>query len=94
MPRPKKEGAGEPKKRSRTGCWPCKARKVKCGEEKPSCQNCLKAGETCDYSIRLNWGGRSRKDSSQRLILLPLLLPPHPVVLMLVAKSTSFPPSG
>jgi hypothetical protein len=62
MPRPKKEGAGEPKKRSRTGCWPCKARKVKCGEEKPSCQNCLKAGETCDYSIRLNWGGRSRKD--------------------------------
>jgi hypothetical protein len=62
MPRPKKEGAGEPKKRSRTGCWPCKARKVKCGEEKPSCQNCVKAGETCDYSIRLNWGGRSRKD--------------------------------
>ena len=62
MPRPKKEGAGEPKKRSRTGCWPCKARKVKCGEEKPSCQNCIKAGETCDYSIRLNWGGRSRKD--------------------------------
>lgn len=62
MPRPKKEGAGEPKKRSRTGCWPCKARKVKCGEEKPACQNCVKAGETCDYSIRLNWGGRSRKD--------------------------------
>jgi hypothetical protein len=31
MPRPKKETAGEPKKRSRTGCWPCKARKVKCG---------------------------------------------------------------
>lgn len=62
MPRPKKEGAGEPKKRSRTGCWPCKARKVKCGEEKPACQNCTKAGETCDYSIRLNWGGRSRKD--------------------------------
>ncbi|KAM0701300.1 hypothetical protein Q7P35_011661 [Cladosporium inversicolor] len=62
MPRPKKEGAGEPKKRSRTGCWPCKARKVKCGEEKPTCQNCVKAGETCDYSIRLNWGGRSRKD--------------------------------
>ncbi|KAM0721784.1 hypothetical protein Q7P37_002709 [Cladosporium fusiforme] len=62
MPRPKKEGAGEPKKRSRTGCWPCKARKVKCGEEKPACQNCVKAGETCDYSIRLNWNGRSRKD--------------------------------
>jgi hypothetical protein len=62
MPRPKKETAAEPKKRSRTGCWPCKARKVKCGEEKPACTNCTKSGEQCDYSIRLNWGGRSRKD--------------------------------
>lgn len=26
------------------------------------CTNCAKTGETCDYSIRLNWGGRSRKD--------------------------------
>ena len=62
MPRPKKEAGTEPKKRSRTGCWPCKARKVKCGEERPACVNCAKNGETCDYSIRLNWGGRSRKD--------------------------------
>ncbi|KAF2159037.1 hypothetical protein M409DRAFT_71286 [Zasmidium cellare ATCC 36951] len=62
MPRPKKEAGAEPKKRSRTGCWPCKARKVKCGEEKPVCANCTKSGEACDYSIRLNWGGRSRKD--------------------------------
>ena len=62
MPRPKKEAGVEPKKRSRTGCWPCKARKVKCGEEKPMCTNCAKSGETCDYSIRLNWGGRSRKE--------------------------------
>ena len=62
MPRPKKEAGAEPKKRSRTGCWPCKGRKVKCGEEKPVCSNCAKSGETCDYSIRLNWGGRSRKD--------------------------------
>ncbi|KAK5109828.1 hypothetical protein LTR85_002042 [Meristemomyces frigidus] len=64
MPRPKKEGSGlvEPKKRSRTGCWPCKARKVKCGEEKPNCTNCVKTGEACDYSIKLNWGGRSKRD--------------------------------
>jgi hypothetical protein len=32
--------------------------------------------------------------SSQRLILLPLLLPPHLVVRMLVGKSTSFLPSA
>ncbi|KIX06559.1 uncharacterized protein Z518_04535 [Rhinocladiella mackenziei CBS 650.93] len=40
---------------------PCKSRKVKCGEEKPTCANCQRQGETCDYSIRLNWDGRSKK---------------------------------
>ncbi|KAK1998582.1 hypothetical protein LX36DRAFT_28320 [Colletotrichum falcatum] len=63
MPRPKKPGAPEPKRRSRNGCWPCKARKVKCGEEHPSCINCQKTGETCDYSVRLNWEGRRTKRS-------------------------------
>ncbi|KAF2842795.1 hypothetical protein M501DRAFT_924948 [Patellaria atrata CBS 101060] len=67
MPRPKKEGAGEPKKRSRNGCWPCKGRKVKCGEEKPTCLNCERQGETCDYSIRLNWGGRTKKKPEDQL---------------------------
>ena len=40
---------------------PCKARKIKCGEEKPKCQNCERQSETCDYSIRLNWEGRSKR---------------------------------
>ncbi|KAF1832899.1 hypothetical protein BDW02DRAFT_570599 [Decorospora gaudefroyi] len=61
MPRPKKPGV-EPKRRSRNGCWPCKARKVKCGEEKPQCTNCERQGETCDYSIRLNWSGRAKRE--------------------------------
>ncbi|RAL02461.1 Zn(II)2Cys6 transcription factor [Aspergillus ibericus CBS 121593] len=64
MPRPRRPGAPEPKRRSRKGCWPCKARKVKCGEEKPSCLNCRRQNEPCDYSIRLNWGGRTRRTSS------------------------------
>ena len=34
---------------------PCKNRKIKCGEEKPQCLNCVRQGDTCDYSIRLNW---------------------------------------
>ncbi|KAL4916063.1 fungal-specific transcription factor domain-containing protein [Aspergillus aurantiobrunneus] len=63
MPRPRRPGAPEPKRRSRKGCWPCKARKVKCGEEKPSCSNCRRQNESCDYSIRLNWGGRTRRSS-------------------------------
>ncbi|KAL3417894.1 C6 zinc finger protein [Phlyctema vagabunda] len=61
MPRPKKPGAPEPKKRSRNGCWPCKTRKVKCDEARPECVNCQKQGEPCDYSIRLNWEGRGKK---------------------------------
>ncbi|KAI9739834.1 MAG: hypothetical protein M1834_006555 [Cirrosporium novae-zelandiae] len=67
MPRPKKVGGPEPKKRSRNGCWPCKARKVKCGEEKPKCLNCERQGETCDYSIRLNWEGRAKKKSDNNV---------------------------
>ncbi|KAL2852540.1 fungal-specific transcription factor domain-containing protein [Aspergillus pseudoustus] len=64
MPRPRRPGAPEPKRRSRKGCWPCKAKKVKCGEEKPSCLNCRRQNEPCDYSLRLNWGGRTRRKSS------------------------------
>ncbi|KAL5389711.1 hypothetical protein DPSP01_002203 [Paraphaeosphaeria sporulosa] len=63
MPRPKKEGH-IPKTRSRNGCWPCKGRKVKCGEEKPQCLNCERQGEACDYSIRLNWGGRAKRENT------------------------------
>ncbi|EGP85763.1 uncharacterized protein MYCGRDRAFT_44516 [Zymoseptoria tritici IPO323] len=42
---------------------------VKCGEEKPECLNCQRNGssEACDYSIRLNWGGRSKKDNDGAL---------------------------
>jgi len=40
---------------------PCKNRKIKCGEERPQCQNCDRQGETCDYSIRLNWEGRTKR---------------------------------
>ncbi|PLN75247.1 hypothetical protein BDW42DRAFT_42300 [Aspergillus taichungensis] len=64
MPRPRRPGAPDPKRRSRKGCWPCKARKVKCGEEKPACLNCRRQNEKCDYSIRLNWGGRARRPSA------------------------------
>lgn len=31
------------------------------GEERPSCATCIRQGETCDYSIRLNWEGRTKK---------------------------------
>lgn len=33
------------------------------GEEKPACLNCQRQGESCDYSVRLNWGGRTKRSS-------------------------------
>lgn len=53
-------------KRSRLGCHRCKRLKNKCSEEKPSCNACLKAGEKCDYSIKLMWGGRPFKNKGKK----------------------------
>lgn len=46
---------------------PCKNRKIKCGEERPRCENCERQGETCDYSIRLNWEGRTKRKGSNEI---------------------------
>ncbi|KAL4931399.1 Zn(II)2Cys6 transcription factor domain-containing protein [Aspergillus undulatus] len=35
--------------KSRRGCKTCKARRVKCGEEKPHCLRCSKTGRKCEY---------------------------------------------
>ncbi|CAK7240061.1 MAG: hypothetical protein STHCBS139747_001497 [Sporothrix thermara] len=70
MPRPKKTDGREPKSRSRSGCWSCKARKVKCTEERPRCSKCLKGGFQCDYGIRLNWDGRRTKRPQLKAIHL------------------------
>ncbi|KIX93037.1 uncharacterized protein Z520_11310 [Fonsecaea multimorphosa CBS 102226] len=37
-------------KKSRAGCYTCKVRHVKCGEEKPQCDNCVSKGKDCQYS--------------------------------------------
>ncbi|KAL6237877.1 hypothetical protein BDW75DRAFT_202913 [Aspergillus navahoensis] len=36
--------------KSRRGCKTCKARKVKCGEEKPACLRCTTTGRHCEYA--------------------------------------------
>ncbi|OQU94641.1 Fungal Zn2-Cys6 binuclear cluster domain-containing protein [Cladophialophora immunda] len=33
--------------KARTGCKTCKARHLKCSEEKPQCQRCIRAGKSC-----------------------------------------------
>ncbi|KAG8668263.1 hypothetical protein FPOAC2_07553 [Fusarium poae] len=35
--------------RSRTGCAECRARRVKCDEYRPTCQNCTRANKVCEY---------------------------------------------
>ncbi|EPS27574.1 hypothetical protein PDE_02517 [Penicillium oxalicum 114-2] len=39
--------------RSRTGCWTCRSRKVKCDEGHPQCNQCTRLGHLCDYRPRL-----------------------------------------
>ena len=41
--------------RSRTGCWTCRTRKVKCDEGRPTCGQCTRLGHACDYSPRLSF---------------------------------------
>ena len=36
------------KKRTKTGCLTCRKRRIKCGEEKPRCTNCLKSKRHCE----------------------------------------------
>lgn len=50
--------------RSRGGCTRCRTRRQKCDEQKPECNRCLESGESCSYTISLQWGGRSFKSSS------------------------------
>jgi Fungal Zn(2)-Cys(6) binuclear cluster domain len=43
-------------KRSRSGCWTCRARKRKCDERKPTCMQCTEKNLHCSgYSRRLIW---------------------------------------
>lgn len=54
--------------RSRTGCKSCKRLKIKCDEQKPRCQNCLKRNIAhCDYTIVLQWGGRPYKNKAKKV---------------------------
>ncbi|KAL4891042.1 fungal-specific transcription factor domain-containing protein [Aspergillus ambiguus] len=39
-----------------TGCWTCRARKIKCDEARPSCRQCCEKNLSCEgYSARLQW---------------------------------------
>ncbi|KAJ5935092.1 hypothetical protein N7466_004639 [Penicillium verhagenii] len=57
-----------PKSRTKTftGCWTCRARRVKCDDEQPHCRRCRTSGWQCQgYGMRLGWsqtpGSRSHR---------------------------------
>ncbi|KAB8304781.1 hypothetical protein EYC80_004129 [Monilinia laxa] len=41
-------GSRKPHRKVRTGCRVCKGRKIKCDENKPSCNNCIRHSVQCD----------------------------------------------
>ncbi|KAF1956139.1 hypothetical protein CC80DRAFT_535513 [Byssothecium circinans] len=54
MPTKKRTRASHPK--VRTGCHTCKARRVKCDEQRPSCEKCINTGRKCEgYKNNREW---------------------------------------
>ncbi|KAF2469656.1 uncharacterized protein BDR25DRAFT_46870 [Lindgomyces ingoldianus] len=42
------------RKRTKTGCLTCRKRRIKCGEERPTCANCIKSKRQCEgYNQRV-----------------------------------------
>lgn len=42
------------RKRTKTGCLTCRKRRIKCGEERPVCKNCIKSKRLCEgYNQRV-----------------------------------------
>ncbi|KAL2866073.1 Zn(II)2Cys6 transcription factor [Aspergillus lucknowensis] len=41
--------------RARTGCWTCRARRIKCDETRPVCRRCARLNVSCGYGLRLTW---------------------------------------
>ncbi|KAL4895340.1 fungal-specific transcription factor domain-containing protein [Aspergillus ambiguus] len=66
------QSASRPRKHKKTftGCWTCRARKVKCDEGRPSCRQCSQRNITCGgYAVRLHWltPGSGLEDNPQQL---------------------------
>ncbi|EUC43131.1 hypothetical protein COCMIDRAFT_101691 [Bipolaris oryzae ATCC 44560] len=75
--------ASNPKmrKRTKTGCLTCRKRRIKCGEERPTCANCIKSKRQCE-------------GYNQRVIFKPPMgdWPNHPGVVSTIQYHTSMLP--
>nr|RBQ86899.1 hypothetical protein FVER53263_20934 [Fusarium verticillioides] len=50
---PNATALGRSAPRSRSGCWTCRTKKVKCDEIRPVCRRCVRLKLSCDYAPRL-----------------------------------------
>ena len=52
-------GSRRPRKtnrtRTRTGCFTCRKRRLKCDEGRPTCQHCTRSKLSCTYGLKLTW---------------------------------------
>ncbi|KAE8422164.1 fungal-specific transcription factor domain-containing protein [Aspergillus pseudocaelatus] len=59
----------KPRSKTFTGCWTCRSRRVKCDEQRPSCQRCHRSGRTCQgYGVRLGWTNAPGTAIQRRLL--------------------------
>ncbi|KAL9600333.1 MAG: hypothetical protein Q9219_003283 [cf. Caloplaca sp. 3 TL-2023] len=50
----KNQSSNKDRKRTKTGCLTCRRRRIKCGEERPTCNNCVKSKRNCEgYTPRV-----------------------------------------
>ncbi|KAF2429573.1 hypothetical protein EJ08DRAFT_590706 [Tothia fuscella] len=56
-------------KKSRTGCQRCKARRVKCDETHPICNNCKRHGVSCEFPVT---PPKSRRGSAALIEPIPI----------------------
>lgn len=78
MPTHSLRSANRPRKHNKTftGCWTCRARKVKCDEGRPVCRQCRQRGVPCGgYGVRLQWmaPGTGLEDDSQGVGNQPII---------------------
>ncbi|KAI1629993.1 C6 zinc finger domain protein [Exophiala viscosa] len=55
MPRPRKSTSAPVNRRTRSGCLTCRKRKIKCGEQAPTCDQCNAKGLECVTTAPLKW---------------------------------------
>ncbi|KIW29564.1 uncharacterized protein PV07_05372 [Cladophialophora immunda] len=76
--------------KTRTGCVNCKTRRIKCGEEKPSCRRCVVSRLECSYKVPETWFFESKLDATRNFNSRsgnPAARPPPPSTLV---EFTSF----